>query len=161
MAKIKHLLLLVCMAGCLAACKKDTTSDFDVEAQFRTDTTAIRAFIKANNIPAIKSEQTGIFYQIINPGTGSVTYTTNTIVTANYEGKLLNGVTFDKTDGTPRSFTLANVIPGWQFGIPLIQNGGRVRLLIPSYYGYGNYPKDPIPPNSVLDFDITLTNVQP
>lgn len=158
MTKIKHLLLLVCIAGCFAACKKDNTENFDAQAQFQADTTAIRAFVKANNIPAVK-DNSGIFYQIIAPGTGSVTYTAATRITAAYKGMLLNGTVFDSSTGFG-PFTLSQVIAGWQFGIPLVQKGGQVRLLIPSYYGYGNQAQTGLPANSVLDFTITVNDVQ-
>jgi FKBP-type peptidyl-prolyl cis-trans isomerase FkpA len=52
------------------------------------------------------------------------------------------------------------LIIGWQIGIPYIQKGGKIRLLIPSYYGYGNRAAGSIPANSILDFTITLSNVQ-
>lgn len=160
MTKIKHLLLLVCIAGCFAACKKSSGDNSDQEAQFSADTTAIRAYVKANNITAIK-DNSGIFYQIIAPGTGTVSYLASTKITADYEGKLLNGTIFDTTTGkAPVSFTLGQVIAGWQFGIPLIQKGGKIRLLIPSYYGYGDRAIGAIPANSILDFNITLTDVQ-
>ena len=152
--------LLVCLAGFLAACGKDKET-FDVEAQFRADTTAIRAFVVANNIPALKTTK-GVFYQIIAPGTGSITYNPNTQITADYTGKLLNGTIFDSTTGkSPATFPLGGVIAGWQIGIPLIQNGGTIRLIIPSYYAYGNSsPSGLIPENSILDFNVTLKNVQ-
>lgn len=157
MNKIKHLLLLVCIAGCFTACKK--TESFDVEKQFTADTTAIRNFIIANKIPAVK-DPSGVFYQIITPGTGTVKYSTSTKVTSNYEGKLLDGSVFDSSKGTPITFTLGGVIAGWQIGIPKIQKGGSIRLLIPSYYAYANSSAGSIPANSVLDFTVSLTDVQ-
>ncbi|WP_158795320.1 FKBP-type peptidyl-prolyl cis-trans isomerase [Pedobacter sp. L105] len=167
MIKIKYILLIVCLAGCFAACKKteNTNDGASQAAQLTADTTAIRKFIVANNIPAIK-DKSGVFYQIIAPGTGSVVYTANTTITANYAGRLLNGTVFDtnlSSTGavvTPFSFTLPNVIVGWQVGIPYIQNGGQIRLIIPSLYGYGSTAVGTIPANSILDFTITLTNVQ-
>ena len=154
MNKIKHLLLLVCIAGCFTACKK--TESFDAEKQFSADTTAIRNFIVANKIPAVK-DASGIFYQIIAPGTGSVTYSASTKVTADYTGKLLDGSTFDSSKGTP--FELGKVIVGWQIAIPKIQKGGSIRMFIPSYYGYANSTVGSIPANSVLDFTVSLTDV--
>jgi FKBP-type peptidyl-prolyl cis-trans isomerase FkpA len=153
--------LLICLAGFLAACGKDNKGTFDAEAQFKADTTAIRAFVIKNNIPVLKTSN-GVFYQIIAPGTGSTTYTASTKVTADYTGKLLNGTIFDTTAGkSPIQFSLGGVIAGWQIGIPLIQNGGTIRLLIPSYFAYGNSsPNSLIPANSILDFTVTLTNVQ-
>lgn len=157
MNKIKSLLLLVCVSAGLTACKK--SKSVDVEAQFKADTTAIRNYIKANNIPAVK-HSSGIFYQVIAPGTGSVNYTANTQISAAYQGKIMNGSIFDDSKGASINFALGRVIQGWQIGIPLIQKGGNIRLLIPSYYGYGVSGTGPIPPNAILDFSITLTNVQ-
>jgi len=162
MKKFKSLLLFVCLALGLAACKKNSSNDnFDVAAQFDADTTAIRAYIVKNNITATKHES-GIFYQIITPGSGAVEYTPSTTVTANYSGRVLgNTATFDTTEGkAPVAFPLGGVITGWQIGVPLIQKGGTIRLVIPSYYGYGNRATGSIPANSILDFNITLVDVK-
>ncbi|MFD2583368.1 FKBP-type peptidyl-prolyl cis-trans isomerase [Pedobacter vanadiisoli] len=161
MVKFKQVILLICLTGCLAACKKNVpVDDYDPTPQFKADTAAISTFVKTNNIPATK-DASGIFYQIIAPGSGNVSYLTSTVITADYEGRLLNGTIFDSTKGTPISFKLGNVILGWQFGIQKIQKGGKIRLIIPSYFGYGTQsPSSSIPPNSVLDFTITLTDVQ-
>lgn len=158
---------MLCIAGCLAACSKSNNDVPEIDqaqiiAQFKADTTAIRAFIVANNLVEMKKDEgSGIFYQVIAPGSGSVTYTGNTQITADYTGRLLNGTIFDTTTGkTPATFTLGNVIGGWQFGIQKIQKDGKIRLIIPSYFAYGSVVKGSIPANSVLDFDITLNNVQ-
>lgn len=161
MMKIKQLLLLVCIAGCFTACVKNNTptDNFDVNAQLNTDTLLIRKFITDNKIPAVK-DKSGVFYQIINPGTGSFSYTTTTTVTANYDGRLLDGTVFDSSKGTPISFPLNGVIAGWQIGVPFIQKGGQIRLFIPSKFGYGPGGQGPIPPNTVLDFTISLTDLK-
>lgn len=156
MNKVKYLLML-CMAGCLAACSK--SDDFDQEAQFRKDTTAIRAFVVANNIPAVK-DPSGLFYQVIAPGSGSVSYSVSTVVSADYQGRLLDGAIFDDSKGTPISFTLGGVIAGWQIGVPKVQKGGKVRLIMPSYLGYGNSSAGAIAPNSILDFTVTVADVK-
>lgn len=151
---------MVCIAGCFAACKKTDVGElYDPVPQFKADTTAIRAFVKANNIPVLKNEQYGVFYQIIAPGTGSLTYATTTKITVDYEGRLLNGTIFDASKGVLQTFTLGTLIPGWQIGVPYIQKGGQIRLFIPSYYGYGEIARTGIPANSVLDFTITLNDV--
>ncbi|MFW0715751.1 FKBP-type peptidyl-prolyl cis-trans isomerase [Pedobacter sp. N23S346] len=162
MLKFKYLILLICIVGCFAACKKDEAFEtYDPAPQFTADTTAIRAFIKANNIQNVVKDQSGLFYQIIEPGNGSISYSTNTRITADYEGKLLNGTIFDSSKGTPITFLLGNVIAGWQIGIQKIQKGGKIRLIMPSLYGYGNVAQGAsIPANSILDFNITLTEVQ-
>lgn len=161
MIKIKYFLLFVCLAGCLVACKKNEVSaPYDPVPQFQADTTAIRAFVKLNNITVLKNERYGVFYEIIQPGTGTVTFGPSTRVTVDYSGKLLNGSVFDSSVvGTPVTFTLGSLIPGWQIAIPYIQKGGQIRFFVPSYYGYGNVANGTIPANSVLDFTVTLTDV--
>ncbi|WP_457288219.1 FKBP-type peptidyl-prolyl cis-trans isomerase [Pedobacter sp. UYP24] len=156
---MKYILLFICVAGCLAACKKNLgIENFDVEGQFKKDTTAIRAYITANNIPAIKEPKYGFFYQIFAPGAGAEVNGLSKI-SVTYTGNLLNGAQFDvKT--TPVTFPLNEAITGWQAGIPLIKKGGKIRLFLPSFYSYGNIATGTIPANSVLDFNIELTDVQ-
>jgi FKBP-type peptidyl-prolyl cis-trans isomerase FkpA len=156
MKKIKYLVVLAAVTLGFSACKKG----FDAEAQFAADTTAIRAYVTANNIPAVKDEY-GVFYHVITQGSGSVKYTGSSLVTVDYSGKVLSGSeNFDSSNGTPREFTLGGLIAGWQIGIPYIQKGGKIRLFIPSKFGYGNDSQPGIPANSVLDFTITLSDVK-
>lgn len=159
MAKIKYMILFICVAGCLAACKKNLgIEEFDVEGQFKKDTTAIRAYITANNIPAVKEPKYGFFYQVFTQGAGDEVNALSNISVI-YKGNLLNGAEFDAVT-SPVTFPLNNAITGWQAGIPLIKKGGKIRLFLPSFYGYGNVANGPIPANSVLDFTIELTDVQ-
>ncbi len=161
MKKLRSLLLLICCAAGLTACNKDSGENFDANAQFAADTTAIRAYIVKNNVAALKHES-GIFYQIINSGTGNFEYKSSTTVTAHYSGRFMGSTTtFESTEGKdPIAFPLARVISGWQIGVPLIQKGGTIRLIIPSYYAYGPQGQGPIPPNSILDFTMTLVDVK-
>jgi FKBP-type peptidyl-prolyl cis-trans isomerase FkpA len=55
-------------------------------------------------------------------------------VKANYTGKFTNNTSFD---GGVASFPLSGVIARWQIGIPLIKQGGKVKLIIPPYLAYG------------------------
>jgi FKBP-type peptidyl-prolyl cis-trans isomerase FkpA len=162
MNKIKYFILIACIAACFTACKKGNDSEnFDVEAQYQKDTTAIRSFLVANKIVALKEPKSGVFYQILNPGTGNFVYTSSTYVTANYTGRLLDGTQFDSSKGTAKEFALSRVIAGWQIGVPFVQKGGSIRLFIPSYYGYGNVNQgNSIPANSVLDFTIDVTDLK-
>lgn len=158
--KIRNLFLLVCIAGCFAACSKNEVKedDYDKAGQYKIDSVLIDKFVKDNKIVGTL-DKSGIFYQIIEPGTGMVQYNDNSRVTAFYKGSLLNGTVFDETKGEPFTFALNGVIDGWRIGIPFIQKGGKIRLIIPSGLGYKNRATGPIPPNSVLDFTVVLTNV--
>lgn len=155
MGKTKILLVLFLFVSAFSACKKE---NYDAEAQLAVDDALIKEFISKNSIVAVK-HSSGLYYQIITPGTGSVNYNGNTQVNVNYEGKLLNGSVFDKSI-SPVTFSLGRLITGWQIGIPLIQKGGKIRLLIPSTLAYMDQAKVGIPANSVLDFTIELNNAQ-
>lgn len=139
----------------LGSCSKD---NFDAEKQAVKDDSLIVDFIAKNNIPATK-HASGLYYQIITPGTGA-SVTAASTVSVNYEGKLLNGTTFDKSKEAI-TFGLTQVIPGWTIGVPLVKVGGTIRLIIPSALAYGNQsPGGAISKNAVLDFTIELINTQ-
>ena len=146
----KYLLLLAVSVAVLSSCSKDS---FDPAKQAAKDAAAIQAYISANNISATK-DPSGVYYQVITSGTGAYP-TVNSLITVNYTGKLLNGTVFDS--GSINSTALNSLVKGWQYGIPHINTGGRILLLIPSALGYGNSAQGSIPANSVLIFTVDLT----
>jgi FKBP-type peptidyl-prolyl cis-trans isomerase len=117
----------------------------------------ILSFANANRITAIK-HSSGLYYEITNPGSGA-TPTINSKVSVTYTGKLLNGTLFDEAS-SPKYFYLAQVIEGWQLGLPLIRKGGNIKLIIPSSLAYGCNGYSTIPSNSVLLFEVNLVDVQ-
>lgn len=119
------------------------------------DDATMQSYISTNGITATK-HASGLYYQIIEPGSGA-TPTISSTVKTNYTGKFTNNTSFDS--GTV-SFPLGNVIEGWQIGIPLIKQGGKIKLIIPPYLAYGCYDYRGIPGNSVLVFDVELLEVQ-
>lgn len=146
----KYLLLLAVFVTVFSSCSKDS---FDPAKQATKDDAAIQAYISANNISATK-DPSGVYYQVITPGTGAYP-TINSLITVNYSGKLLNGTVFDS--GSINSTALNSLVKGWQYGLPHINTGGRILLLIPSALGYGNTTAGSIPANSVLIFTVDLT----
>lgn len=164
----KYLLLFFMISAIgLSSCLKDDKNDPYQEAQeqFKRDTAIMNKFVADNNLNIIRHES-GVFYQILEPGSGNHTFRDNSVITVKYEGRLLNGFIFDFADATPFKSTLGRtatndeLILGWRIGIPLIQKGGKIRLLIPSGYGYGPKAPNKIPANSILDFTIELIDVQ-
>jgi len=155
--RLKHV-LVVCllMVAAFSSCKTD--KGISAEEQLAADEIRIKEFIAKNNIPALR-HQSGVYYQIIEPGVGNLVYTTNTSIKAKYTLRLLNGNTIPQPT-EPIDFILGGVIDGWQIGIPLIQKGGKIRLIVPSIYAYGRQGQNGIPSNSTLDFDIELVNAQ-
>lgn len=155
MLKTKILLLFCLLVGLASSCKKDK---YDAEKQAAIDDALIVDFIAKNGIVAVKHES-GLYYQVLSSGAGNKVTIANT-VSVDYEGRFLNGTTFEKSASTI-SFPLNGVILGWQIGIPQIRKGGEIRLIIPSTLAYkNNPPSTKIPKNAVLDFTVKLVNVQ-
>jgi FKBP-type peptidyl-prolyl cis-trans isomerase len=155
---------LVLLAGLflvlLAACKKDSKVDpYDAQGQYTKDSVIIRDYLTANNLTATL-DTTGLFYSIIAPGNGvdSVKYFESKFK-ALYTGRLTNGTVFDSTGITPREFTPRGVIGAWQIAVTKITKGGKLRLYVPSYFGYGPRALPGIPANSVLIFDMEITDI--
>lgn len=83
-------------------------------------------------------------------------------VTAHYTGALAKDGTIFQSSydaGKPASFSLKQVIKGWQEGVPGMKVGGERRLIIPASMAYGSQEQQGIPANSDLVFDITLVAV--
>jgi FKBP-type peptidyl-prolyl cis-trans isomerase FkpA len=150
----KYLLLLCVVFTAFTACKKE--KPFDAAAQAIEDDNNIKAYIAANNITGITKDPKGFYYKVMTPGNG--TYPTiSSNVTVTYNGKLLDGSQFDTGSGI--KFPLSGVIEGWQLGIPKIDVGGRLLLIVPSALGYGNQGQQGLPANSVLIFTVDLLSI--
>ncbi len=122
------------------------------------------AFLAENaEIEGITVTESGLQYKVIEEGEGDRP-TDSSMVTVHYEGKLLDGTTFDSSyeRGEPIEFEVGQVIPGWTEAIQLMRPGAKWQVFIPSDLGYGERgtPNGEIPPNSVLIFDVELLSVQ-
>lgn len=117
----------------------------------------IDEYITANKLGEFEKTETGLYIQIDEAGTDEKP-NLNSFLTLNYEGYLLNGNKFDGTDGvqTTFPFPVSQLILGWQEGLPAFGKGGKGKLIIPPYLGYGAQDSPEIPANSVLVFDIEI-----
>lgn len=120
---------------------------------------AMNAYCAANGISPT-THSSGLFYQILDPGTGATASATSKIFIT-YVGKLTDGTTFDQQANSAQTgWPLNQLIEGWRVGIPLIKKGGHILLVVPSSMGYGCTGYGTIPANAILYFDITLVDVQ-
>ena len=124
---------------------------------------AAKTFLATNGKAAgVVTLPSGLQYKIVQsgPATGLKPHTGDE-VKVHYEGKLLDGSVFDSSiqRGEPVSFPLNRVIPGWTEGVQLMPVGSKFKFTIPAALAYGDQGAGPIPPHSVLQFDVELLEI--
>ena len=145
------LIVVIC-----AGCNKDKSCKPNPVAK---EVDQIQAYASANGITAT-AHSSGLYYEIINMGSGPKANASSKI-SITYTGKYMNGKVFDE-QLTPnvKLWDLNGLIQGWVIGVPLIGEGGHIKLIVPSSLAYGCAQYYDIPGNSVLFFDIHLVDVQ-
>jgi FKBP-type peptidyl-prolyl cis-trans isomerase len=106
----------------------------------------------------------GLAYKIENEGNGPKP-TKGQTVKVHYAGYLTNGQKFDSSFDRNQPIEIAigvgQVIPGWDEGIMLLNEGAKGKLIIPPHLGYGAQGAGGvIPPNATLIFEVELVQVK-
>lgn len=111
--------------------------------------------------PGVQSLGGGLLYKVLRTGNGAQP-TSTSMVTVDYEGKLIDGTIFDSSyqRGEPASFPVSGVVAGWQIALKAMHVGDEWEVYIPQYLGYGENGTNNIPPYSTLIFKISLKSVE-
>ena len=147
---IKYLIVLFTSLVVFNSCKKEYESIESI------DDTKIQAYIKQNNIPAIK-DPSGYYYQVLEQGTGGVMLNKDSIF-YNLTVKSLTGTSYY----TPLQYSnegnyLGYLKPdSYRNALYAVNRGGKVRVIVPSYLAYGKNGFDVIPSNEVLVTEINV-----
>ncbi len=102
----------------------------------------------------------GLQYKVLKPGKDGAHPTDTDVALIMYEGKLLDGTTFDKSQ-QPTPMPVAGVVPGFGEALKTMSKGEKARFWIKPSLGYGEKPTGPIPANSTLVFDVELLDFLP
>ena len=120
-------------------------------------------FLAANaKKEGVQVSASGLQYKIITQGTGDKPKADQK-VTVDYEGRLIDGTVFDSSykRGTPATFGVNQVIPGWTEALQLMPMGSKWELYIPYQLGYGERGAgDNIKPYSALIFTVELKGIE-
>ncbi len=119
-------------------------------------------FLAANaKKEGVKTTASGLQYKVIKSGSGPSPKATDT-VKVHYNGTLIDGTVFDSSirRGSPATFPVDGVIPGWTEALQLMKVGDKWQLFIPSKLAYGEQGPGPIGPNATLIFDVELLGIE-
>ncbi len=104
----------------------------------------------------------GLQYKILKAGDGRKP-TAADAVECHYRGYLIDGTEFDSSyqRGTPSTFKVTGVIPGWTEALKLMPVGSKWQLFVPSQLAYGAAGAGrTIGPNATLVFEVQLLAVK-
>ncbi len=161
--KATSLSLAALAALSLTACNKTPAPADEPAAAKPAGDQAAAPAAPATPSDEVKTTASGLKYQVLKSGTGTVHPKATDTVTVHYHGTLLDGKVFDSSvnRGTPASFPLNQVIPGWTEGVQLMKQGDKFKFTIPANLAYGaNSPSPDIPPNSTLVFEVELLGIK-
>ncbi len=136
-------------------------SHIDSLPQLARETVIIKSAISGGKTD-VKDQVEGIYYKIINPGTGRQVSVDDT-VTVYYKLTLFQDTAvIDGTKDKPAVFPLKRLIRGWQLVVPLLKTGGKIKIVIPSSQAYSIRTRAArIPPNSILEFEVEVVDTKP
>lgn len=121
-----------------------------------------QAFLAENKKrDGIKTTASGLQYRVINEGKGAKPKTSDT-VSVHYKGTLIDGREFDSSHrrNEPATFPVNGVIQGWKEALPMMAEGSKWEIFVPSDLAYGaKGAGGAIGPNETLIFEIELLNI--
>jgi peptidylprolyl isomerase len=111
-----------------------------------------------------EAREGGLEVQDVSAGTGDEVVN-GAVAEVHYTGMLADGSVFDTSLERGKTFEFRvgahQVIRGWEEGLIGMRVGGVRRLVIPAALGYGSRAAGPIPPDSVLYFEVQLLGLIP
>jgi len=142
----------------------------DINSSFAVpDDNLIKRYLTKNNITTAQKQSSGLYFVPTTTNAAGTPVATGKTISVLYTGKLLNGTVFDATSqrgNTPYSFVIgpgSQNITGFDEGISLMRKGEKATLLLPSGLAYGargSTGSNLIGPNTVLVFDVEVTDVK-
>lgn len=155
----------IAMVDVMSGEEKKIRDSINANKQKVIDDQILQQYFQEHHLSPQKTAS-GIYYIITKEGTGK-NAENGWNAAINYTGKFLDGKVFDSNTDTnfhhKEAFKLeigkGKVIKGWDEGLKLLKKGSVATLYIPSTLAYGSNPRQNIPANSIMVFDIEVTDM--
>lgn len=117
-------------------------------------------FFEKNGLkPDVYALESGLQYSVIE-SPGDLLVTDRDTVTLYYEASLIDGTMIGSNFGKePLKLAMSDMIEGWREGLKLINEGGRLKIWVPSHMAYGERGFGAIPPNSAVAYELEIVSV--
>ncbi|WP_167571747.1 FKBP-type peptidyl-prolyl cis-trans isomerase [Aquimarina algiphila] len=125
----------------------------------------IEEYIKQFDLKDIIKAESGLFYRIDEQGDGLFIEEGDTVIfhfkTTNLETNEVLGESNMENNNYGQSFNFDGLLPGVKEGLQLIQERGKITMLVPAHLAYGKYPVSftGIEPETNLMFEMQLNIV--
>ncbi len=127
----------------------------------QTGPDAGESFLQRNRAAkGVVETASGLQYEVLVPGSGPEKPTDADVALVMYEGRLLDGTVFDKSE-QPTPLQVTGVVPGFSEALKLMPKGAKYRFWIKPDLAYGDEASGPIPAHAVLIFDVDLIDFLP
>ena len=117
--------------------------------------------VKMKGEDGVQATESGLLYKVEREGKGENPTNENT-VKIHYVGTLMDGTKFDSSydRNQPAEFPVSGVVPGFSEGLKLMNEGSKIKLIIPSELAYGAQAPAAIGPNQTLIFEVELIEIK-
>lgn len=147
---ISLLVIVLALMSCTTYSEEELNS-FDAKIQHYIDSTGLQ----------MERTEDGLYYSILEEGEGEEFIGYKDHVTFYYKGSFLSGNSFQViSKNDPLNFTVSQLIIGWQDALMMLKKGGSIHIIIPPQLGYADRSSDVIPANTVLEYELTVLDVQ-
>jgi FKBP-type peptidyl-prolyl cis-trans isomerase len=120
------------------------------------------ALVRESRGSGVVTTLSGLKYKILKSAQAGSRPTDSDVALVQYEGRLLDGTTFDKSrQPTPFPVAPGATVPGFAEAMKLLRKGEKGRFWLTPDLGYGERDMGQIPPNSTLVFDLELVDFLP
>lgn len=161
MKNVSSLIFFSALLVLMSSCSKRTGQTKKQQERNASELAQIKAFLETQE-DTFEELESGVWISITSPG-DSITPVLSSIITAAYRTESLSGILIDSaTPEKPLRIRLARLIEGWQEGLPMIGQGGSLKMVVPARLAYKSRSIHPqLEGWTPLYFEIDLLAVSP